>query len=419
MCPAISKPQSLSSAQVLRDLQHKFAESKIFAPLLYESEKMREQNNSKRKRRVSSDNVFKMGHGGTLDPLATGILIVGLGRGTKHLSQFLECKKTYETVVLFGKSTTTYDVAGQVVAEAPTDKITKQMVEEQLSNCRGLQKQIPPIYSAIKIDGMKLYDYARSGRELPRELESRDVEVTECTLLEFYEAGQHDFRYPVEQASEEEKMTANKLMQGAEATKKLLAEQLPTSKPDVPIIVDMDEQNRLPRDHKAALHTHPLPTQEAEPAQAPAARIRLVVSSGFYVRSFAHDLGISCGSFGTMAALSRSSQAQYTISDPAPEGFTTALTMDDMDAGEDVWGPKISAMLERWMETNPPAEALDDRSAPRHFDSRRGGMQSRGGKYKDNRGKGSKRSWGDRSRDYERDYTQKRPRRRNSSSPEL
>lgn len=370
---------------------------------------MREQNNNKRKRHLSNDNVFKMGHGGTLDPLATGILIVGLGRGTKHLIQFLECKKTYETVVLFGKSTTTYDVAGQVVAEAPADKITKQAVEEQLANFRGQLKQIPPIYSAIKIDGMKLYDYARSGRELPRELESRDVEVTECTLLDFYEAGQHDFRYPAEQASEEEKLTASKLMQGAEATKKLLAEQAP--KPEAPKV--MDEQNRLPRDQKAALHTHPLPTQEPEPAQAPAARIRLTVSSGFYVRSFAHDLGISCGSFGTMAALSRSSQAEYTIADPAPDGFTTALTMDDMEAGEDVWAPKISAMLERWIATNPPTETPNDRNVPRHFDGRRGGgMNGRGGQH---RGKGSKRSWGEGSRD----YTPKRVRRRNSSSPEV
>lgn len=368
---------------------------------------MREQNNNKRKRHLSNDNVFKMGHGGTLDPLATGILIVGLGRGTKHLIQFLECKKTYETVVLFGKSTTSYDVAGQVVAEAPADKITRQVVEEQLVNFRGQLKQIPPIYSAIKIDGMKLYDYARSGRELPRELESRDVEITECTLLDFYDAGQHDFRYPAEQASEEEKQTARKLMQGAEATKKLHAQQ--ATKPVAPKVTD--EENRLPRDQKAALHTHPLPTQEADPAQAPAARIRLTVSSGFYVRSFAHDLGISCGSFATMAALSRSQQAEFTIADPAPEGFTTALTMEDMEAGEDVWAPKISAMLERWMEQHPASQILDDRNVPKHFDGRRGGMGGRGGQYK---GQGSKRSWGDGGRD----STSKRARRRNSSSPE-
>lgn len=367
---------------------------------------MRDQNNDKRKRYMSNDNVFKMGHGGTLDPLATGILIVGIGRGTKHLIEFLECTKTYETVVLFGKSTTTYDVAGKVVAEAPANDITQQVVEQQLEQFHGHLKQIPPIYSAIKIDGIKLYDYARSGRELPRELESRDVQVTECTLLDFYEAGQHDFRYPAEQASEEEKLTASKLMAGAEATKKLLAERAPKPEP-----YDISKDNLMPRDQKAALHTHPLPTQEAEPAQAPAARVRLTVSSGFYVRSFAHDLGISSGSLSTMAALSRTRQAQFTIADPPPEGLTTALTMEDMEAGEDVWAPKITAMLERWMELNPTSETGDDRKSPRRFDGRRGGMGGRGGQRN---GQGSKRSWDNRGGD----KNSKRPKRRNSSSPE-
>lgn len=396
----------MSSAQVLRDLQHKFAESKVFAPLLDESLKMRDQNNHKRKRFMSNDNVFKMGHGGTLDPLATGILIVGIGRGTKHLIEFLECTKTYETVVLFGKSTTTYDVAGKVVAEAPTNDITQQVVEHQLEHFHGHLKQIPPIYSAIKINGIKLYDYARSGKELPRELESRDVQVTECTLLDFYEAGQHDFRYPAEQASEEEKLTASKLMAGAEATKKLLAERAPKPKP-----YDIQKDNQMPRDQKTALHTHPLPTQEVEPAQAPAARVRLTVSSGFYVRSFAHDLGISSGSLSTMASLSRTRQAQFTIADPPPEGLTTALTMEDMEAGEDVWAPKITAMLERWMELHPTTEAGDDRKSPRRFDGRGSGMGGRGGQH--NR-QGSKRS-----RDNRRgDKDSKRAKRRNSSSPE-
>ncbi|KAK5060056.1 hypothetical protein LTR84_009940 [Exophiala bonariae] len=402
---AISKPPNLSSAQVLRDLQHTFAESKVFAPLLAETQRMRVRNDNTRRRRISTDNIFKMGHGGTLDPMATGILIVGIGRGTKHLSEFLECKKTYETVALFGKSTTSYDVAGKVVAEASTDVITKQTVQTQVNQYQGFLKQIPPIYSAIKIDGIKLYDYARSGRELPRELESRDVQVTECTLLDFYEAGQHDFRYPAEEASEEEKLTASKLMKGAEATKKLLAERTPMPKP---FENDKAKHNDMPRDQKAALHTHPLPTQEAKPAQAPAARVRLEVSSGFYVRSFVHDLGISCGSFATMAALSRSHQAQYTIADPAPEGLTTALTMDDISAGEDVWGPKITAMLEQWIESHPASQSEENGSLQKHFDGRRDSASNR---YSGHR---SKRSWDTGGRDHD----SKRSKRRNSSSPE-
>src|SRR6202012_5485923 len=117
-----------------------------------------------------------------------GVLTVGIGRGTKSLTDFTACRKTYETVVLFGKSTDTYDVMGKVVAEGSTDQITSQLVEEKCAELAEQTKQIPPIYSAIKIDGMKLYDYARQGKELPRALESRDIEIFECNILDFFDA---------------------------------------------------------------------------------------------------------------------------------------------------------------------------------------------------------------------------------------
>jgi tRNA pseudouridine55 synthase len=348
-----------------------------------------------------------MGHGGTLDPLATGVLIVGIGRGTKHLNEFLECKKTYETIVLFGKSTDTYDVAGKVVAEASTDGVTKTSVEEHLAEFRGRIQQIPPIYSAIKINGMKLYDYARTGKALPREIGSRSLEVSEATLLDFWQAGEHDFRYPAEKVSEEEKATTLKFMEGAEATKKAIAEKpkeelRDNASQDEKIEIDV---NALPREEKAAMHTHHLPTQESSPAQAPAARIRITVSSGFYVRSLAHDLGIACGSYGTMAALVRSRQAGFTIAEPAPEGLVSTLTYEDLEAGEDVWGPKVRGMLEVWLEKNPlqaPEKRIDDRDRPSQ-QNRRGFTGSR---------KGQKGRW-------DRDRPDQRQKRRNSSSPEI
>lgn len=397
---------------MIRDLQIKFAESKTFASLLEETRNTARLNGSKR-RRVSKDNVFKIGHGGTLDPLATGILIIGLGRGTKYLSEFLECKKTYETVVLFGKSTTTYDVAGKVVAEAPTSSVTRAAVEEQLVKFRGKSKQIPPIYSAIKIDGMKLYDYARTGKELPRELESRDIEVSDCTLLDFWEAGEHDFRYPAEQASDEEKTMTKKIMEGVTATKKSMAANQSEAKSD--ILASKAGENSLPPAQKAALHTHPLPTQEPEPAQAPAARIRLTVSSGFYVRSFCHDLGINCGSWGTMAALIRSQQSDFTTLDPAPEGFVTALTYEDLDAGEEVWGPKIRPVLQKWLDQHPPGSHPPAPAPAREAGGVDNQGRNNGSGFKRVKGiGGQKRSWNNK----ERDYSSQQTRRRNSSSPE-
>ncbi|OAG44969.1 tRNA pseudouridine(55) synthase [Fonsecaea monophora] len=412
---AISKPPSISSAQVLRDLQHKFAESKTFAPLLEKTRKAQEEQerHQPKRRKRGNDQIFKMGHGGTLDPLATGVLIVGLGRGSKSLPDFLGCKKTYETVVLFGKSTDTYDIMGKIVAEAPTETISQQVVEDRLTRFRGKMKQIPPIYSAIKIDGMKLYEYARSGKELPRELESREVEISECTLLDFYGPGEHDFRWPAEEASEEEKAVAQKLMAGAEATRKTV-EQEPaptTSKsPSDERYKEQRKSNQLPHDKKAELHTHHLPTQEAQPANAPAARIRLTVSSGFYVRSFAYDLGIACGSYGTMAALVRSKQGDYTSVHPTPEGFVPALTYYDLEAGEDVWGPKIADMLEKWMETHP-APSNENRPGNRDRSERDHGHKRFDGRQGNNR---HKRAWGGQRR-WE---GQERSKRRNSSSPE-
>ena len=231
-----------------------------------------------------------MGHGGTLDPLAAGVLIVGIGRGTKQLQKYLACTKTYETTVLFGVSTDSYDSTGIIAERAHCAHVTKTLVESKLSRFRGDIKQAPPIYSALKINGKKACEYAREGQELPRQLESRDMHVDECTLLEWQEPGQHKFAYP----------------------------------------------------------------GEADPAAAPAARIRLTVCSGFYVRSFAHDLGIACQSRSHMATLLRTRQATYTTSNPAESpDLTTAITYADLDAGEETWGPKLRPQLESWVAAYP------------------------------------------------------------------
>ena len=371
---------------MLRELQHKFASSKTFAPLLQETtRKQEEQDRHQRKRRRTSDgNVFKMGHGGTLDPMATGVLIIGVGRGTKHLNQFLGCTKTYDTVVLFGKGTDTYDVAGKIVSEAPHNHITQHLVEEKLAAFRGKIKQVPPIYSALKIEGMKAYEYARTGKELPRELESREMVVNECTLLDWEEGGKHKFRWPAAEASEEDKAVVRKLMKGAEVTTPAqpgaeeqagsLQPKDASPTPDKPSRSKSPspaEMNKLSPNEKAALHTHEQ-TLSDTPADGPVATIRLTVSSGFYVRSFAHDLGLACKSHGSMAALLRSRQGDYTCTDPPSEDLVPCLTYEEFEQGEDAWGPKLSKILESWLLENPERVGvlkMDDRD--RTTDSRK------------------------------------------------
>lgn len=140
----IDKPLGLSSQQVLTKIKH----------LL---------------------NVKKIGHAGTLDPLATGVLVVLINDATKLSDYLLEKEKTYLAEITIGKTTTTLDSEGEVVEKKPvTEKID---VDSLLSKMLGIYKQVPPMYSALKKDGKKLYELARDGITIERE--ARLVEIKE------------------------------------------------------------------------------------------------------------------------------------------------------------------------------------------------------------------------------------------------
>ena len=127
--------------------------------------------------------VFKtrrIGHGGTLDPLATGVLPVFVGRATRGVEFFEHAEKTYETVLRLGITTDTEDITGTVLTQQDAF-VTGNELEQVLEKFRGDIMQIPPMYSAIKINGQKLYDLARQGREVARE--PRPVTIHELTLL--------------------------------------------------------------------------------------------------------------------------------------------------------------------------------------------------------------------------------------------
>lgn len=369
-CTAVKKPPSLSSAQVIRDLQHAFRSSKLFAPLLEETLARDAQNKHRSKRRrIDNDNVFKMGHGGTLDPMATGVLIIGIGRGTKSLHNFLDGTKSYETVVLFGRSTDTYDICGKVIAAAETGHITKELVEKKLESFRGDIKQVPPIYSALKVNGIKAYDYARSGKELPRELAAREMQVTQCVITDWFDSGKHEYRWPATQAAQQEKEAFQRLSRRnntvnlsdgpvtTEESSPVATEESRNLHSQIELDLPIEEpppkdSTSLSRAEKAGLHTHEISNLSEEIANAPAVRIRLTVSSGFYVRSFANDLGLACRSYGTMAELARTRQAEYSTNE-SEQHLIPAINHADFERGEDVWGPQISKVLEDWLARHP------------------------------------------------------------------
>ena len=124
----------------------------------------------------------RIGHGGTLDPMATGVLPVFVGRGTRAVEFFEHAEKIYETTLRLGVTTDTEDTTGTVLEEKKVS-ITETEFMWILPKFRGKIKQIPPMYSALKVNGQKLYDLARKGREVERQ--PREIEILELTCLEF------------------------------------------------------------------------------------------------------------------------------------------------------------------------------------------------------------------------------------------
>ena len=122
----------------------------------------------------------RIGHGGTLDPMATGVLPVFVGRATRGVEFFEHAEKTYETELLLGITTDTEDVTGTVLARRPVS-VTPEQVDEALARFRGEIWQVPPMYSALKVNGQKLCDLARKGRQVERQ--PRPITIHELTLL--------------------------------------------------------------------------------------------------------------------------------------------------------------------------------------------------------------------------------------------
>ena len=127
-------------------------------------------------------NTRRIGHGGTLDPMATGVLPVFVGRATRGVEFFEHAEKVYEATLRFGLTTDTEDITGKVLTETEVT-LTEADVRNVLPKFRGDILQVPPMYSAIKVGGQKLYDLARKGREVERQ--PRNITIHELEMLEF------------------------------------------------------------------------------------------------------------------------------------------------------------------------------------------------------------------------------------------
>ncbi len=138
------------------------------------------RNNIKRELGIKK---LKIGHAGTLDPLATGVLIVCTGKKTKMIENLQYQTKEYVATIKLGETTPSFDLETEVDATYPTEHITKELVEETLKKFLGEIQQIPPAYSAVKVDGKRAYEYARKGKDV--ELKPKTLVIDEIELLEY------------------------------------------------------------------------------------------------------------------------------------------------------------------------------------------------------------------------------------------
>lgn len=160
----INKPYTWSSFQAVNKLKHAL---KKHPSLLLDNQYVH----------------LKIGHAGTLDPLATGLLIICTGKKTKEISQFQDLPKEYTGTFFIGATTPCFDKEKEVDVTYPTEHITEELVRYTAKTFIGIQQQTPPLFSAILVGGTRAYEFAREGKDV--ELKSRTIEITEFEITSY------------------------------------------------------------------------------------------------------------------------------------------------------------------------------------------------------------------------------------------
>lgn len=214
---------------------------------------------------------LKVGHAGTLDPLATGVMIVCTGRATKRIDELQAHTKEYVATLRLGATTPSFDLEHPIDAYYPTGHITRELIETTLQQFLGRIEQIPPAYSAVKVDGKRAYDLAR--REKDVELKPKILVIDEIELL--------DYR-PTPEGS--------------------------------PIVLPAKEES-LPRTgmRRKAFLTSPAAPDDS--IAYPSITLRIVCSKGTYIRALARDIGQALGSGAHLTALRRTRIGNVRIDD--------------------------------------------------------------------------------------------------------
>lgn len=331
---AVEKPLGVTSAQFISKIQHIFTKSLAFQADLVDARNKRFAD-LKTSQGWSQDKIqkkvkqlkVKIGHGGTLDPMALGVLIIGVGNGTKKLQPYLtQCTKVYKTKALLGISTTTGDAEGEIITKNPIDHITKEMVMDTPQKFIGNLKQTPPIFSALKVKGKPLYEYAREGIPLPvdlikvRDVKVNSMEVNEASVL----STDHDFVKLESQLDENGVPKEHGLINN------------PTLN-DAPLYFS-EEFMATQGDDFTMPHPKPL-EEDTLPEKLPMIEFTSSVSSGTYIRSLISDFGKALDSLAYMVELIRAQQGEWEL------GKNT-FTINDFEGDVKVWGPVLKQVLD-------------------------------------------------------------------------
>ena len=221
---------------------------------------------------------FKIGHAGTLDPLATGLLLVCVGKATKSIPQLQDGEKVYSGTMVLGATTPCFDLERPIDARYPYSHITPELLEEARRQFLGDIQQVPPIFSAVKIGGQRAYKIAReaiSGDNAPT---PKTVHIAEFDITGFRRAPAHSF-------------------------------------PTAPA----NSQLSIPNSQFSILNSHlyksPLGTV---PPELPQIDFRIHCGNGTYIRSLARDFGLALDSGAFLSALRREQVGDYTLDDAIP-----------------------------------------------------------------------------------------------------
>lgn len=236
---------------------------------------------------------LKVGHAGTLDPLATGVLLVCIGPATKRAEELQKHDKEYVAGVSFGATTPSFDLEKGIDARFPCSHIEKESVEEALKAFIGEQMQVAPLFSAKSVDGVRAYELARkafkAGEAIPEGLlRAARINISECELLDFRKS-----------AAEPEAPDF-----GRNATER--------ETPDLDKNTTAQEAGGAEKRTEGA--SFRINVAEDDP-ELPHAKIRIACSKGTYIRAFARDLGEALGSGAYLNSLCRSRSGAFRVED--------------------------------------------------------------------------------------------------------